>query len=149
MAILELFIGNPWFWFIFGAVLLVGELMLPGVFLMWLAAAAGLTGLVDLALGLNWKGEVVVFAALSLLMVLAFWKFVRAQHRPASDQPHLNQRHHAYVGRKAVLVQSIHNGVGKVNIDDTLWDVEGPELAAGTLVVVRGTHGMRLSVEAA
>ncbi len=37
------FIGDVWFWFIVGVALLIGELLAPGIFLLWLAIAAGLT----------------------------------------------------------------------------------------------------------
>jgi hypothetical protein len=33
--------GGEWFWWIVAAVLLIGELLMPGVFLLWLAVAAG------------------------------------------------------------------------------------------------------------
>jgi inner membrane protein len=140
---------GPWLWWIIGALLLIGELLMPGVFLLWLAVAAGLTAIVDMVVGLDWKGEIATFAILSVLLVLASWKYVRAQHRPMSDQPNLNQRHLDYVGRRVTLLHPIHNGLGKVRIDDSVWDVEGPELAAGAMVVVTGVKGTRLSVEAA
>ena len=38
-----------WFWFVAAILLLIGELLNPGVFLMWLAAAAALTGVIHLA----------------------------------------------------------------------------------------------------
>jgi membrane protein implicated in regulation of membrane protease activity len=106
-----------------------------------------LLGLVDLLLGLGWKGEAAVFAALSLALVLASWKYVRAQHRPMSDQPNLNQRHLDYVGRRTTLLQALSNGRGKVRIDDSVWDVTGPDLPQGTPVVVIGVAGATLSVK--
>ena len=38
---------GPWFWWIVAGALLVGELLAPGVFLLWLSAAAALTGVVS------------------------------------------------------------------------------------------------------
>ncbi|NMD09068.1 MAG: NfeD family protein, partial [Phyllobacteriaceae bacterium] len=76
------YLGEAWFWWIVAGVLLIGELMLPGVFLIWLAGAAALTGIADLLLGLGWQGELGVFAVFSLLLVLASWKYVTKQHGP-------------------------------------------------------------------
>lgn len=142
------FFGGTWFWWIAAALLLVGELLLPGVFLLWLAVAAALTGVVDLLLGLGWQGEIATFAALSLVLVLASWNYVKAQRSPKSDQPHLNQRQMDYVGRRTTLLKAISNGAGKVRIDDTVWDVSGPVLPVGTQVIVTGVAGPRLEVEA-
>jgi inner membrane protein len=53
------------------------------------------------------------------------------------------------VGRVFVLEQPIVNGVGKLRIDDTLWDVDGPDLPTGARVKVTGLNGMRLVAETA
>jgi membrane protein implicated in regulation of membrane protease activity len=140
---------GPWFWWIAAGVLLVGEMVMPGFFLLWLAAAAALTGAIDLVFGLGWQGEVSVFAALSLLLVLITWKWVMASRQMQSDQPTLNQRHHAYVGKVVPLAQAIVNGSGKVRIDDSLWDVDGPDLPQGTRVRISGVDGLRLKAEKA
>jgi membrane protein implicated in regulation of membrane protease activity len=140
---------GPWFWWIAAGILLVGEMLMPGFFLLWLAAAAALTGAIDLVFGLGWEGEVIVFAALSLLLVLATWKWVMASRQMQSDQPTLNQRHHAYVGKVVPLAQPIVNGSGKVRIEDSLWDVDGPDLPLGALVRISGVVGLRLKAEKA
>lgn len=140
-------IADPWFWWIAAGILLVGEMLLPGFFLLWLAAAAALTGAIDLVFGLTWQSEVIIFAALSLLLVLISWKWVMESRRMKSDQPTLNQRHHAYVGKVVPLDQAIVNGSGKVRIDDALWDVDGPDLPQGTRVRISGVEGLRLKAE--
>jgi inner membrane protein len=138
-------VSGPWFWFIIAGLLLLGELLSPGVFLMWLAGAAALTGFADLALGLGWPGEIISFGLASLLLVFASWKQVTSRWSPQSDQPHLNQRHHAYVGRTVVLDEAIVNGHGKVRIEDALWDVDGEDAPAGTRVKLTGVTGLRLA----
>ena len=140
---------GPWFWWIAAVVLLIGELLAPGIFLLWLAAAAVLTGIADLVFNLGWQGEVAVFAGFSLLLVLLSWKWVMANRSLKSDQPHLNQRHGAYVGRVLVLDQAIVHGSGKVRIEDALWDVDGPDLPKGAMVKIVGVKGLRLVGEAA
>jgi membrane protein implicated in regulation of membrane protease activity len=140
--------GDVWFWYIVGLVLLIGELLAPGIFLLWLALAAGLTGGINSIFGLGWQAELAVFAVLSVLLVLASWNYVMKQRRPKSDQPDLNQRQTGYVGRRTTLLQAISNGRGKVKIDDTVWDVSGPDMAQGTAVVVTGVTGATLEVKA-
>lgn len=147
---MENFIPNvgTWFWWIIAALLLIGELLMPGVFLLWLAVAAALTGIVDLVLGLGWQAEILTFAGFSLALVMASWKYVKRQRSPKSDQPNLNQRQMDYTGRHTTLLKAINNGAGRVRIDDSVWDVTGPELAQGTHVIVTGVSGSTLTVEA-
>jgi inner membrane protein len=137
---------GPWFWFIAAALLLFGELVMPGIFLMWLGVAAIFTGVLDSMLHFSWQVEVVVFAALSLAVVAATWSYVTRRWQPESDQPNLNQRHHSYVGKSYVLDYPIVNGTGRVTIDATIWDVEGRDAPVGTRVTVTGVNGMRLVV---
>ena len=135
-----------WFWWIAAAVFLFAELMMPGVFLLWLGIAAALTGLVAATFTLGWQGEIMAFAALSIMMVALSWKWVTARWRPQSDQPHLNQRHLTYIGQSVILDTPITNGHGTTTIDGTIWDVEGTDAAVGSRVTVIGVNGMRLLV---
>jgi inner membrane protein len=137
---------GAWFWFILAALLLFGELMVPGIFLMWLGVAAILTGFADILFGFDWRLEIVSFALLSLALVAATWRWVTPQWVPKSDQPHLNQRHQSYVGRSYVLDHAIVDGRGKLTIDDTIWDILGEDRVAGSTVTVSGVDGMRLKV---
>jgi membrane protein implicated in regulation of membrane protease activity len=53
-----------------------------------------------------------------------------------------------YVGRSFTLNQPIVNGRGKLTIEDTMWEIEGPDLAAGTRIKVTAVKDMTLVVEA-
>ena len=66
----ELFpVVGIWFWWIVAGVLLLLELMTPGVFAMWLALAAASVGITDYFLDLNWQLELLTFAGFSLVYV--------------------------------------------------------------------------------
>jgi inner membrane protein len=136
--------SGPWFWFIVAGLLLIGELLSPGVFLIWLAGAAIITGAADYLFGMSWAGEVITFALTSLATVFASWKHVTSNWSPKSDQPHLNQRLNGFVGRTIVLDQAIINGSGKVRIEDAMWDVDGEDAPVGAKVKLTGVNGLRL-----
>ncbi len=142
-------LSGPWFWFIVAGVLLIGELLAPGIFLLWLGVAAALTGVVHWLFGWGWEAEAVTFAMFSLALVGASWRYVMSQRNKASDHPNLNNRHANYIGRTVPLDQAIDHGMGKVRIDDTLWEVEGPDMAKGTTVKVTAVRNMNLIVERA
>jgi inner membrane protein len=139
-------ISGHWVWWVAAGLLLIGELLAPGVFLIWLAAAAALTGLADLLIGLTWQAELIVFAVLALVSVYAGRSLYRGRVMKPSDNPHLNRRQQGYVGRSFKLKEPIVDGRGKLAIDDTIWEIEGPDLPAGSHIEVAAVNDMRLVV---
>ena len=139
------FLGG-WTWWVIAGLLLLAELIVPGVFFMWLALAAAVVGVVDIFADLSWQIEIAAFAVLSVLIVL----FVRPRLRKhEGDNSNLTQRMYDYVGRSYVLDEPIVDGRGKVRIDDTLWVVTGADRAKGEWVKVTAVDGSRLIVEPA
>lgn len=143
---------GPWNWMVLGFLLLILELVLPGVFLLWIGIAALVTGALSLALwdaGVwTWQAQVLAFLLLSVAAVLA-GRRIMASRPDESDQPLLNQRGAQLIGRTAILTEPIREGRGRVHLDDTVWIVSGPNLPAGSRVRVVGGGDSELMVEAA
>lgn len=143
---------GAWTWVILGLVLLVLEILAPGIFFLWLGAAALVVGAVSLiAWGpgaeiWTWQVQVIVFVVLSVVLAYLGRKWLARREEP-SDEPLLNNRIGQLVGRTATLEQPIVNGVGHVRLGDTLWRVQGPDMPAGATVRVRGGSSDRLEVE--
>ena len=140
---------GDWFWWIAAGVLLILELTAPGVFFMFLAAAAVIVGVLDTALSLGWQIELTLFAGFSLIFVLAGRPFLKRRHLFDSDRPNLNQRMYDHVGKNFVLAEPVVDGKGRLRIEDTIWELRGPDLPQGARVKVTGVDGMRLKIEAA
>ena len=139
-----------WHWWILAAIFAGIEILAPGVFFIWLGAAAALTGLIALVIpGLGWELEALIFAVLAVVTVV-YWRN-RIKKGAGADDPaaRLNRRGDQMIGRTAVLSEPIQNGRGKARIDDTVWRVEGADLPAGTPIKVTGVDGAILKVEAA
>ena len=136
-----------WHWWI-AAIALVGfEMMVPGTYLVWLGAAAGIVGLaMVVAPGLDWQIQFAIFAVLSVASVVGARAWIKA-HPQESDQPALNLRGRQYIGRTYTLVEPIENGSGRLKVDDTIWRVRGEDAPAGTKVRVTGIDGTVLEVE--
>ena len=145
--LLSLFGG--WTWWILACILLILELLAPGVFLVWLGVAAAAVGVIELFVDMPWQMEIALFGAFSLALVIICRPWVLKRQNIDTDQPNLNQRMNDYIGRKFVLERAIVNGRGAVKIDDTIWDVLGPDQKQGVWVKVTGIDGLRLTVEAA
>lgn len=138
-----------WHWWVLLVVLIGAEVFVPGFILLWLGVAAGITGFVLLLVpSLDWRGQLLIFAVLSVLCVLA-WRAKQQRNPPTSDHPSLNRRGEQLVGRQITLDEPIVNGSGMARIDDTRWKVEGDDLPAGSKVQVVGVDGTVLKVERA
>jgi len=135
-----------WHWWSLGAVLLIVELLAPGMFFLWLGESAFVVGGVLWVLpAISFETQVILFSALSVVSVLVFRRFL--QRRPIqSDRPLLNQRTAQYVGRLFTLEEPIVNGRGKIHVDDSTWRVEGEDCPSGTKVRVMDAEGVILKV---
>ena len=142
---------GPWSWMVLGFILLAMEIVVPGVFLLWIGVAAILTGALSLQLwGVefwSWQVQVLVFLALSLVSAIVGKKITRSTETE-TDEPMLNRRTEQLVGRTAVLDEPMFEGVGRVRLGDTTWRVSGPDLPAGTRVRIVAARGGELIVEA-
>jgi membrane protein implicated in regulation of membrane protease activity len=143
---------GPWSWWVLGMLLLAAELLMPGVFLVWIGLAAIATGALSLLLWdlsiWSWQVQALVFAAAAVVFTLAGRRhFGRADI--GSDQPLLNQRGASLVGRTATLAEPIRESRGRIRLDDTIWIVSGPDLPTGTQVRVTASNGRDLTVERA
>lgn len=148
MQVLEFIAQNgAWSWVVAGLVLLALELVAPGGVLVWLGAAALVTGGMALVVNVYWPLQFVVFGVLALAAIW-LWLRTRKQEEP-TDRPFLNRRAERIIGHEAVLDEPIRDGEGRVAIGDTTWRVTGPDLAAGSRIRVVDAEGPVLKVEAA
>ncbi len=136
-----------WHWWIAAIVLVVIEVFAPGTVALWMGISAAAVGFLLLAApDLTWQTQFLVFAVLSVATVVG-WRAYQLRHPTVSDQPALNRRGEQYVGRTFTLDEAIVNGRGKIHVDDTMWKVEGQDMAQGTQVQVTGVDGTVLTVE--
>ena len=137
-----------WFWLSIGLALGVLEMLLPGFFLIWLAGAAIVTGLVVWVLPIPFAAQIALFALLSIAAVFWARKYMKDNPIETTD-PLLNQRGGRYVGEVVTLVTAIQDGRGRAKIGDGEWPVRGPDAAAGAKVRVVSAEGGMLVVELA
>lgn len=138
-----------WHWWILGVALVVVEILLPSFFALWLAIAAGLTGLILLLFpGLGWEWQILLFAVFSVISIVA-WRRYYQKHPIKTDEPMLNRRGEGYVGRELTLSQPIVDGIGKIRLDDSTWKVQGPDCPAGSKVRIIALNNVVFTVERA
>lgn len=142
--------SGHWSWMVLGLILLVLEVLLPGIFLVWFGVAALVTGTVVLlfgsAFGLGWQVQLFVFLVLSVIFPLIGRRFFGSSKLEV-DQPLLNRRGEQLIGQRAVLIEAIVNGHGRLKINDTIWRVTGDDMPIGTSVMITGFDHGALTVE--
>lgn len=145
------FIANfgYWNWFILALILLVLELLVPGIYFLWLGAAALIVGGLMVFIDVGWQSQVALFAVLSIATVVLSRFILNKPGMEESDQPHLNRRLEKMIGEVTVLSEAIAAGRGRVRIGDSSWIVRGPDLPKGARVKITGAEGALLEVEPA
>ena len=139
-------LDSHWIWIAVGFVLAAAEILVPGVFLIWLAGAALLTGLITLVLPIGVPLQVVVFAVLAVTAVFIGRNYLRAN--PVKDaDPKMNRRGMRLAGEIAVVTSAIDGGTGRVKHGDSEWLAKGCDAAVGDKVRISGSDGAVLIVE--
>ena len=144
VGIIEMLGG--WAWWVLGLILLGIEVIVPGFFFLWFGIAAILIGVSALLIDWPWQLQVLGFVVLSVIAALVGRRFAGNPEIDTAD-PHLNLRASRLQGRTFVLSEPIVEGSGRVRIDDTVWQVRGPDAPAGARVVVTGADGAVLTVD--
>lgn len=125
------------FWVAGGLLLMAAELLLPGVFLVWVGAAALGTGLVLAFWPLGFAATALLFV---LLLALGITAGLRA-FRPRLPQG-LNTPGAGLIGRSGTWL-----GNGRARIGDSEWPARGEGgLTPGAAVEVVGVEGTVLAV---
>ncbi len=135
-----------WGWLIAALLLVVLEMLAPGAIFLWLGISAGATGIITWIFpDISWEWQLLTFSVLSVASIALSRLYLRK--RPIeTDRATLNKRGTQYIGRHFTLDEPIVNRRGRIQVDDTFWRTEGPDLAAGTTVEVTGVDGVVLQV---
>ena len=139
-------IEPQWAWLTLGVALAGLEMLLPGYYLIWVAVAALITGVLTALTPITLPLEVASFAVLAVITVYSARRFLSDNPIVSSD-PLMNRRGARLAGQMAVVVQAISHGSGRVRVGDGEWNVRGPDTAEGEWVKITGNDGATLIVE--
>ena len=122
------------------------ELIAPGAFMLWLGLSAMLVGIISFFVA----GRGSTSSSPSRCSRSPRSRCGGASRAASSeqvDQPFLNRRADAFVGREFTLEKPIVAGNGTVKIDDTIWRLSGPDVPGGSRVKVVRADAATLVVE--
>lgn len=135
-----------WTWLAIGLFLAAAEMAIPGLFLIWLAGAAIITGFLTWMMPIGVPLQVFIFAALAMISVFTGKRYLR-DHPITEVDPMLNHRGAQMVGQIVLVTQAIESGGGRVRHGDSEWLARGADAPAGSKVRITGSDGSTLLVE--
>jgi inner membrane protein len=139
-----------WYWWALAAVMLVAEMLLPGIVFLFLAIGAVASGAFLLVVAdLSLELQLFVFAVVSVASAVVLRPTLKRLQQGRSQDATINARGAALVGKMVVLDAPILRGRGRIKMGDGSWNVTGPDMAAGTPVRIAEVNGTELRVEPA
>lgn len=135
-------------WLVGGLVVCVAETLAPGAFLVWVGAAAAITGAVAYFVLVDFTSQLLLFGALVIALVLVGRRVYGSL--AAQPGPLPQSRAHAMIGADFFLDEPIVRGYGRIRVGDSSWRVCGGDCPAGAKVrVIAVDDGSLLRVERA
>jgi inner membrane protein len=128
---------SAWIWIIVGVMLMGLEIIIPGVFLIWIGTGALVAGLaLTLAPDLMLAWQILVFAV-SMIVSLSVGFFIQRRSGATTGARHLNRELDAMVGTRYVAVSDFRLGRGRIRVGDTTYGALGEDgIQKGTQVEV-------------
>lgn len=126
-------------WFTLGFILIILEMLLPGMFLMWFGVSALIVGTIVWIIPMSMNAELILFAITSIASVIIVILIMRrvAPNSHSTVTQNLNQARGAeLIGAVFTLDSSVTHNEGKLNIGDSVWLIRGPNAASGTHIII-------------
>lgn len=135
ISFLENVFDATWAWIIVGAVIAGLEIVVPGVFLLWIGLGALATGLIlTLSPDMPLAWQLIVFAA---CMIAAMSLGLSLQKKGEEDPKAatLNREMQGLVGQRTVATSAFVAGRGRIRVQDTTFAAIGEDpIGEGDLV---------------
>ena len=140
-------LSNTWFWALAGLFLMAAEIILPGIYLMFVGGAALVIAVLFwLVPGFPIWLAAVIFVSLGVVGIL--WGRHLSRTQDGEQAQALNDRGSLLVGRAAVLVSVTTPGHGTVKVGDTTWRAKwtGNDPTPGDVMTIDGVDSTTLKV---
>ena len=140
-------LSNTWFWALAGLFLMAAEIILPGIYLMFVGGSALVIAVLFwLVPGFPIWLAAVVFVTLVVAGIL--WGRHLSRTQDGEQAQALNDRGSLLVGRSAILVSVTTPGQGTVKVGDTTWRAKwsGDDPNPGDVMTIEGVDSTTLKV---
>ncbi len=137
------------FWFVLGLGLFLLELVVPGFIIFFFGAGAWVTALVCLILSPGTNLQIIIFAAASVISLIAFRRIIRKKFFYNKEDHSDDDIEDEFSGKEAVA-KGDFGGLkhGKVEFKGTSWTAESiSEIKDGQRVIIIEKDSFKLIVE--
>lgn len=137
-------------WFLVGMVLLILELIVPGLIIAFFGIGACLVALVCLITDISLNAQLIIFIVSSVLLLLCLRRWLRGIFMGHSEsKQNLSEDIQDFLGRRAVVKEKIApNRTGKVEFHGTNWQAcADQEIAQEVTVEIIGKDNLTLKVK--
>lgn len=118
---------EAWHWGVAAVVFLILELLASGIYMMWMGIAAVVVAIISYIFPeLLWYWEGMIWCVISIGTVYV-WRSYRKVNPKETDDPVLNKRAEACIGRTVTIDKPLESGRTRVKLGDTTWSAESEE----------------------
>lgn len=137
-----------WHWWVLACVLLVLEMLIPGIIFLWLAVAAAVVGIILLAVpSVSPEIQLIAFGVLSVISVIVGRRLLKPGRSGVSDQD-VSSASSSLVGKTAILEEDTVHGETRQSVYGSSWVlIAQMDLPKGQKVRVTAISGSKLLVE--
>jgi len=135
-------------WFLLGLVLFLLELVIPGFFIFFFGLGAWVTALVCLIGEPSTNLQIVIFAVVSVLALIALRKMIQKKFF-YHDENLSDKVEDEFTGKEAIAMEDFNSeNSGKVEFRGTTWKAEAEtHIKAGQTVIIKIKENFKLKVE--
>jgi inner membrane protein len=135
-------------WFIFGLILLLAELLIPGFFIIFFGFGAWVTALVCLIAEPGTNLQIIIFAVVSILSLIGLRKMIQKKffYSKGKESEDVEDE---FTGKEALAIADFGpEGTGKVEFKGTTWKAESKsQIKNGQRVIIIDKENFNLIVE--
>lgn len=135
-----------WLWFIAAALFAIGEIIAPGVFLIFIAGAAACLGIITSIFDISVPVQLILFGILSVASVYLGRKYYQSSN-VSNEDPLLNDRAGRMIGQSVTIIEPLSAATGRVKYGDSEWPARGDGLDKGSIGVITSVEDGILMVE--
>ena len=136
-------------WLMIGFALLILEVLTGTMYMLWIAAAAMIVGVIMFIMPvLDWQMQLVLFSVLTIVLMYVGHTHLRPKME-GGEPSDLNDRARSMVGMRVKAVADFDTGRGRVQVGDTQWraSMKTGDAKAGDELKIVTVVGTTLEVE--
>ncbi len=143
-------LSNELLWFLFGLVVMLGEIITPGFVLIFFGMGAWIISLLLwLGVPISFTSQLFIFLIVSVLLLVVFRKYGKKYFQGKVSRPDVAGSIDDIRGEKAIALSDIQPLIGgKVEFHGTVWNAEAEvAIAKGASVEVLERNNLTLKVK--